>query len=139
MTPTFWHSWTITILYWIAFAAAFYFGAVHWVWAADVTHISAGILGLFQVSSLMALWYTYKKSIPTPVMNILDYVSTHLTALGMLGTILGLIFIIMNGIPAPQELLIGVGTALTTTLTGLICTIILNLQLTLLDGVIDEK
>ena len=70
---------------------------------------------------------------------MLEFITGHLAAIGMMGTVFGLIFIIKDGIPEPQQLLIGVGTALTTTLAGLIATVLLNLQLTIMDGVIEAE
>ena len=135
----FWNQWTILILTWFVSAYAVSQGIVEYLLAVDKTYISFIIFGLFNISALAANYFTYFKKIPAWAARQLDFISAHITSLGMTGTVFGLIFIIQDGIPEPQQLLIGIGTALTTTLAGLIATILLNQILTIMDGVCAEE
>lgn len=139
MNYNFWNNWTLSVLYALAGIYGVYIGMIEYLLTVDKTFISFVILFLFTLSSLMTLVYTYKKKIPEWAERFLEFVTGHLAAIGMMGTVFGLIFIIKDGIPEPQQLLIGVGTALTTTLAGLIATVLLNLQLTIMDGVIETQ
>lgn len=139
MNYNFWNNWTIVVLTSLAAAWGFYMGLHNYLLEVDKTYISFLILFLYFLSSFMSLIFTYRKRIPKWANRFLEFVTGHLAAIGMMGTVFGLIFIIKDGIPEPQQLLIGVGTALTTTLAGLIATVLLNLQLTIMDGVTDEK
>ena len=135
----FWNSWTLFVLFVGGGIYGYYMDLHQYLLDIDKTYISFLILLLFYLSSFMSLIFTYKKKIPAWAERGLEFVAGHLTALGMIGTVFGLIFIIKDGIPEPQQLLIGVGTALTTTLAGLIATFLLNLQLTIMDGVCVEE
>ena len=129
----FWHQWTILVVTALATAIAYYYGFVQYIWSVDVTYLATVIFGLFVFSSIGIAIVTYRKKATEMVKTQLEFIASHLTAVGMTGTVIGLMVIIADGIPEPSQLLIGVGTALTTTLAGLVCTIILNQQLTIMD------
>lgn len=115
---------------------------------ADVTKISFGIYAIFLIFSVRTGVYTYKFS-KSRIINakseetqeISWFVSDILLTLGMLGTIIGYIYMIQIGFanldpsnPASLQaslklMAIGWGTALYTTAAGLICGLVLKLQL----------
>ena len=139
MNYNFWNQWTIVVVSKIIAIYGYYMGVHEYLLAIDKTYISFLILFLYFVSSFAALIFSYRQRIPKWSERMLEFITGHLAAIGMMGTVFGLIFIIKDGIPEPQQLLIGVGTALTTTLAGLIATVLLNLQLTIMDGVIEAE
>lgn len=134
----FWNQWSILILVWVAITFAYYNGALDYVLTADKTYITLGILATFNICAVSSLIFTYMKKIPAWAAKQLDFIAAHLTAIGMVGTVIGLIIIVRDGIPDPQHLLAGVGTALTTTLAGLVATVLLNQMLVIMDGAVDE-
>lgn len=133
-----------TSLFW-----ANYFGLVHTIWASDTTKITSIILALFTITNVALGWLAWKASDPIFVSTkiyilekITDYswfMSEMLMALGMFGTVVGLIHMLeantvsnTQDTSAIQGMLAGMwkamGLALYTNAVGLLFSIILKFQ-----------
>lgn len=142
-----------TFVFW-----AYYFGLVHTVWVSDPTKITSIIVAVFTVTNLVLGWLAFKASDPFFVSTrrktlekITDYcwfISEQLMALGMLGTVIGLIHMLQNNaisnlhdMKNVQSMLgsmwSAMGLALYTNAVGLTFSIILKLQVYFI-GVEDE-
>lgn len=135
-----------------------YFGVVQTVWESDTTRLTSVIASLFLVTNLALGWLAWKASDPFFVCEnhhvlkkITDYawfMSEMLMALGMFGTVIGLIHMLeMNTVNdikdnnAIQGMLGGMwkamGLALYANAVGLISSIVLKFQVYFI-GVDDE-
>ncbi len=133
-----------TSLFW-----ANYFGVVGAIWDSDPTRITSLILFLFTITNLALGWLAWKASDPifmSVKKNVLEkitdyswFMSEMLMALGMFGTVVGLIHMLqVNTISnvqdstAIQGMLSGMwkamGLALYTNAVGLLFSIILKFQ-----------
>jgi len=134
-----------------------YFGLVQKVWETDVTMITTLIALIFIVVNLPLGWASYKLSDPSykvlhrgKLDRLLDtcwFTSEQLMALGMLGTVIGLIHMLaanfigvggdgMQGMLS--EMWKAMGLALYTNAVGLICSIVLKVQVYFIGHGIDE-
>ncbi|MCK5600455.1 MotA/TolQ/ExbB proton channel family protein [Candidatus Pacearchaeota archaeon] len=114
-------------------------GGAGYIWENDSTFISWFVLGVFTVGSLHLGYMAREKSSD---FEATEYFSQLCGGLGMLGTIVGLMISMIGafkGIDAadPESIktaltsvATGVGAALTTTLVGLSCALMLDGQLT---------
>jgi hypothetical protein len=123
------------------------FGLYEIIAAADKTYISFSILGMFSVSSIWAGWkswlFSYRDEF-TETKNAW-FVSDMYLALGLMGTIIGFIMMLggsLEGLNVANQSTImvamikmanGMSTALWTTLTGIVCSWLLKIQLVNLD------
>ena len=124
------------------------FGFLQTLYETDVTFISWLIIGLYLVLSMRTGWKIHmfditnnKQSSSRPEW----YMSEMLLSLGMVGTVIGFIYMLstmftdinVEDIASVQyalgQMATGMGTALWTTLMGLICSILLKLQLVYMD------
>ena len=133
-----------TSLFW-----ANYFGLVHTIWTSDPTKITSIILALFTITNVALGWLAWKASDPIFISTkryilekITDYswfMSEMLMALGMFGTVVGLIHMLqintfsnVSDASAIQGMLGGMwkamGLALYTNAVGLLFSIILKFQ-----------
>jgi len=124
------------------------FGFLTTLYNTDVTYISWLITGLYIVLSLRAGWKIHMFDITNDKQSSSRpewYMSEMLLSLGMVGTVIGFIYMLstmftdinvqdINSVQyALGQMATGMGTALWTTLTGLICSILLKLQLVYMD------
>jgi len=162
-------SWTHFLYWWIIFSLI----CVSSIWAwivgvfamtdqADFTKLSFLIYILFMIFSIRTGWYFYQLArLPYGSANALNrfednqdaswFVSDVLLTLGMLGTIVGIIFAIgktfynidpQNQLAMREALKmmgLGISTALYTTASGLICSTLLKLQLFIFGEEIKSK
>ena len=126
----------------IATGGSIYFDLHLLVWENDQTKISFLILGLFYITSGYIGWKTYFK---LQRFDIGWFIAEACLALGMIGTLTG--FLLMLGATfgnlvisdpasiqsAISSMAIGMSTALYTTLVGLICSLLLKVQLVTLE------
>lgn len=126
-------------------ALAHYYGFWHVMDAKDETKISWGICAITVLTSLVIGWYAYARTASQDAMNRLWFISDAMVTLGMIGTVAG--FLIMmgdgfNGLDARDPAAIqktiqtvgsGMGTILVTTLMGLVSSVIIKLQLVIID------
>jgi MotA/TolQ/ExbB proton channel family len=137
--------WLIVCL--MAFGAfgLFQFGYLTYLFETDQSSISVIILSMFALLTSWIGWLTYSdnKGIPPTEthINTAYFYADAMTALGLIGTIVGLILILGPAFaninvsdPATIEgaiklMTTGMGTALLTTLTGSICSLLAKLQI----------
>ena len=137
--------WLIVCLIGTGATGLFHFEKLQYIFEADQSGISILIFSIFTILTSWIGWLTYKsnKGI-TATENQIDDLYQYadfMTMLGLIGTIVGLIMILgpaFNDInvsdPATIEAAIklmtaGMGTALVTTLTGSVCSLLSRLQI----------
>jgi hypothetical protein len=149
-------SLNVTLLKWWVQFSCIVFGSVvayqlgWWqaLWDADITKISIGILGVFVSTTLLTGYisknYQDKKS--QALGNYVWFASEAMITLGMIGTVAGFLLMlgsafsnldvtnIANVQAAIADMAIGMSTALSTTLIGLICSIITKAQMVILEN-----
>jgi hypothetical protein len=138
----------LTVVFW-----SYYFGLVSKIWASDVTMITSIIAGIFLFVNIfsisrLSLQVADDDYVLRNHKTLLDkfesiwFISEQLMALGMLGTVIGLIHMLANsfvgtaGDAAMQTLLsnmwASMGLALYTNAVGLIASIVLKVQVYIL-------
>lgn len=131
--------WWVTVLasatgfYW-----AWYAGIVEKIWNDDVTMITS-ILGLMYVAALSAIGYiayTLKKRDNNKIIDAVWFSSEQMLALGMLGTVIGFIYLLSSGITSASvtdanslavllaNMSVGLGIALYTNAVGILSSLI---------------
>jgi hypothetical protein len=146
MRQTLFHKWLIgASLATLVLSACVYAGGLQWINRMDVTKITFLILAVFIWFSVKAGRCTYGVSTgrSQPVhaqSDTLWFVSDVLTSLGLLGTIIGLIYALttLSSDPAQvignmPKMITGLSSAFVTTMGGLIGSILLRVQAHALD------
>lgn len=130
----------------IAFASLMVnqYGWWSFLYAADMTKVSFVILGLFVISSLCVGFISLQNAEWDHIERLSNYAwfsSEVMVTLGMIGTVAGFLIMlntafsnlnvndIANVQQAISDMAIGMSTALVTTLTGLICSTVIKVQL----------
>lgn len=157
-------SYSKFILWWVSVLLiltgvfwANYFGFVEKVWESDVTYITSIITFVFIAANIPLGWVAYKSANTTysiinkeKINRILEtcwFTSEQLMALGMLGTVIGLIHMLAANFigvgDAGMQGMLGdmwkaMGLALYTNAVGLICSIVLKVQVYFVGQGIDE-
>ena len=131
--------WWVTVL---ASATAFFWayhaGLVEKIWHDDVTMITS-LLGLMYVVALGAIGfiaYTIKKRDNSKLVDAVWFGSEQMLALGMLGTVVGFIYLLSSGITSASvtdatslakllaNMSVGLGIALYTNAVGILSSLI---------------
>ena len=145
--------WLIFCLTLLGLCTCVYFNIHKELYAADVTRLSFLILIIFGCTSVWIGRLTYRVGILQDYGQKADvgwFVSESCLALGMVGTVTG--FLIMLGTAfenvdvsnaitlqnALSDMAVGMSTALWTTLVGLICSLIIKVQLVNLEVALNE-
>ena len=145
--------WLIFCLTLLGLCACVYFNIHKDLYAADVTRLSFLIISIFICTSVWIGTKTYKIGIHQDYNQKSDvgwFVSESCLALGMVGTVTG--FLIMLGTAfanvdvtnaatlqqALSDMATGMSTALWTTLVGLVCSLIIKVQLVNLEVALNE-
>lgn len=137
-----------------------YYGIISAIWESDVTKITLLISVIFVISNSFLGYFAYKigntgyvsknKESLKEKMNTFWFISEQLMALGMLGTVIGLIHMLsanfissdMQNGAAMQGLLANMwksmGLALYTNAVGLIASIVLKVQVYIIGYELDE-
>lgn len=146
------------LLFWvqaIGYAIAGYFGVFQLTWAADISKLSFAIIFLHWAGTIWIGYQTIKQARHGEC-NLSGgwYLSELVLSLGMLGTVIGFIYMItvsLGGLGTAElttanlrnmigSLAVGIGTALWTTLWGLVASISLKTQMNNLEsGIGDER
>ncbi len=150
--------WLFASLLAMALIYLFKLNILHTLWITDFTKLSFLIIGLFLISSIfcgkiawsLSRYLNHKNYDPILVSKIERdigaswFISDMFFTIGMVGTVIGFIFMLsgFDGIDFSNpdttrnmigNLSFGMSTALYTTLTGLICSIILKVQCFMLE------
>ena len=145
--------WLIFCLTILGIGACFYFDIHKSLYESDITRLSFLILIIFGCTSVWIGTLTYRVGILQDYGQKADvgwFVSESCLALGMVGTVTG--FLIMLGTAfanvdvsnaitlqnALSDMAVGMSTALWTTLVGLICSLIIKVQLVNLEVALNE-
>ena len=145
--------WLVFCLTLLGLCTCVYFNIHKDLYAADVTRLSFLIISIFTCTSIWIGLKTYKVGIQQDYSQKSDvgwFVSESCLALGMVGTVTG--FLIMLGTAfanvdvtnsvtlqqALSDMAIGMSTALWTTLVGLVCSLIIKVQLVNLEVALNE-
>lgn len=133
----------------VGYAIAAYFGMFHLMWAADFSKISFVIFGAHLA---ITLWLGVKTHGKVKGFEFREdtgwFLAESMLTLGMIGTVVGFIYMIettigsLSGtvtVEALRSLIsglaYGIGTALWTTLIGLIASLCLKVQLNNIEGI----
>jgi hypothetical protein len=136
--------WIQTIVTSFAAIVAYDLGWWDALWDADITKISIAIIAIFVFLTFLTGWMSYKRK-----QQYADYVwfgSEAMITLGMIGTVAGFLLMlntafstldvanIKNVQDAIADMAVGMSTALSTTLIGLICSVLIKLQMVILEN-----
>lgn len=129
----------LSSLYW-----GWYAGIVNIVFVADITYITSIILVLYLISIASIGIATTKEDViygTNKYYSFASSMSDHVMAIGMLGTVFGLIHMLSQNIgdtsnmaATMSKMWVGLGLALYTNAAGLIASILLKFQLMLLSA-----
>ena len=145
--------WLIFCLVVLGLATCFYFDVHTSLYESDITRLSYLILIIFICTSIWIGTKTYKVGVREDYDQKSDvgwFISESCLALGMVGTVTG--FLIMLGTAftnvdvtnavtlqqALSDMAVGMSTALWTTLVGLVCSLIIKVQLVNLEVALNE-
>ena len=145
--------WLIFCLSLLATGVAGYFNLHNILYVADTTKLSFFILGLCFITSIRLGNKTYQVDVVEDYDQSTEvgwFISESCLALGMIGTVIG--FLLMLGTAfsdldvtssealqtALASMAVGMSTALYTTLTGLVCSLIIKVQLMNLEVALGE-
>ena len=133
--------WTILCSSFLILFLSYHFGYLHQLYDADITKLSWIIIGLF---FLLNIRLGFQLHTNRRTGNNFDWLmSETMISLGMVGTVVGFIYMLstiftdinLDDIRSVQDSLgimaTGMGTALWTTLIGLICSILYKTELVL--------
>lgn len=137
MTKRFMYWWLVTVIEAILLGITVYFGSLEFLWETDVTKLSFLVIALWIGTSAVIGYtgYCKKTNFDTPW-----FIAESCMTIGMVGTVIG--FMLMLGssfaeidpgnIDSMRQVIIdmaaGMSTALLTTLTGLIASLFLKVQ-----------
>jgi flagellar motor component MotA len=115
---------------------AYYHGIIHEIWIDDVTMITTALAVLYVVTTAMIGYIAYTKDFTSKIVDACWFLSEQMLALGMLGTVIGFIYLLTSNItsasvsdPASLATLlgnmsVGLGIALYTNATGILSSLI---------------
>ena len=142
MTKRFMYWWLVTVIQAILVGITAYFGSMEFLWNTDITKLSFLTMALWIGTSAVIGYssYTSKTNYDTPW-----FVAESCMTVGMIGTVIG--FILMLGSSFADldpsniesmrrvitDMAAGMSTALLTTLTGLIASLFLKVQIVVLE------
>lgn len=136
--------WLIYCLSIVSLIVSYYLGFVDELLNKDITYLSLVIIGIYLISSLYTGYTSYKKDKGRSTKRGLQigyYICDLLPILGLIGTVIGFIFMfgdtfiaidISNTQTVKDALItiaVGISTALYTTLVGMIFSEVIRLQL----------
>ena len=136
--------WLFFCLSILAATVGYYFGFFYEIYEKDATKLSFLIIIIFVSTSLWIGRKTYdleKTSIVDKTIEVGWFIAEACLVLGMIGTVTGFLLMlgtafanidVTNSVTLQQalsDMAIGMSTALWTTLTGLVCSLILKVQL----------
>ena len=142
MTKRFMYWWLVTVIQAILVGITAYFGSMEFLWNTDITKLSFLTMALWVGTSAVIGYSSYnsKTNYDTPW-----FVAESCMTVGMIGTVIG--FILMLGSSFADldpsniesmravitDMAAGMSTALLTTLTGLIASLFLKVQIVVLE------
>ena len=144
--------WIQVVCYVFTGVVVYELGWWHALYNADITKLSFVILGLFVLSTLLTGYISKNNQLRnSKLSNYVWFSSETMVTIGMIGTVAG--FLMMLGTAftsldvsdtkniqtAIATMAVGMSTALSTTLIGLICSVLIKFQMLLVEKSEDEK
>ena len=83
----------ITGVFW-----AWYHGIVATIWQDDVTMITTALSVMFVLTNILVGYVAYTKDFSSKIVDACWFLSEQMLALGMLGTVVGFIYLLTTGI-----------------------------------------
>jgi hypothetical protein len=145
--------WLIFCLIVLGIGTCFYFDVHKSLYESDITRLSYLIISIFLCTSIWIGTKTYRVGILQDYEQKSDvgwFISESCLALGMVGTVTGFLIMLGTAIAnvdvtnavtlqqALSDMAIGMSTALWTTLVGLVCSLIIKVQLVNLEVALNE-
>jgi multisubunit Na+/H+ antiporter MnhC subunit len=139
------YKWWVVFGLILATAVFSFFLGAFGILLLDVTFMTFGILCLFAVTSAALGWISIDKS-RSKYIRYARFASQSMVGLGMIGTAVGLFVMLsggLSGIDASNvesvkilvsQMTAGIGTALLTTIMGMICSFLTRLQIVVIEG-----
>ncbi len=138
MTKLFMYWWLVTVIQAIIVGITVYYGAVDFLWNTDITKLSFLTTSLWFATSIFIGYSSYRKKInyDTPW-----FIAESCMTIGMIGTVIGFMLMLTGSFsdidPSNVEsmrkviadMAAGMSTALLTTLTGLIASLFIKIQI----------
>lgn len=121
----------ITGIYW-----AWHHGIVATIWQDDVTMITTALSVMFVVTNILVGYIAYTKDFTNKIVDACWFLSEQMLALGMLGTVIGFIYLLSSGISSASvtdptslatllaNMSVGLGIALYTNAVGILASLI---------------
>jgi len=139
----------------IAFYLLYHYDIIHWIVANDVTYITSIIAAIYSVTLLSIGYITskidlYERDIES-YYEVPWFVSEQILGLGLLGTVIGFMYMLSGDlintklenaesvIKLMSTMSLSMGTALLTTATGLIASMLLKSQIVFLVRLIKNE
>ena len=139
----------------IAFYLLYHYDIIHWIVANDVTYITSIIAAIYSVTLLSIGYITrkidlYERDIES-YYEVPWFVSEQILGLGLLGTVIGFMYMLSGDlintklenaesvIKLMSTMSLSMGTALLTTATGLIASMLLKSQIVMLVRLIKNE
>lgn len=135
-------NWIIHVLTLLGAWIAWDNGVIQHMFANDVTWLSSAIIAMYAGLSVKLAYYDYLgTNSDHPVWDQMEFFSNLFLKIGMIGTVIGFLIVFgeafenfdiddrENVADIITAMAIGIATALWTTLIGLICSSLLDLQL----------
>ena len=131
--------WLVTVIQIIAVGVAIKFGAIEFLLEADQTYLSFVIVLAWAVSCVLIGFYSFKK------LNNFDtpwFIAESCVSVGMIGTLIGFMFMLTQSLTnvdpgnidtmrqVISDMASGMSTALVTTLSGLVFSLFIKIQIT---------
>lgn len=139
--------WTIAVVMALATGVGVYFDAHTFIIKNDFTYLSFINLSILFLFTLVALYQTFVKSFKTS--DTQWFFADAVLSLGMVGTLAGFLVVLYSTFQgldvgdtdsmkkAIETLATGMGTALLTSLVGLVASLIMKFQLVIIEGGVD--
>ena len=121
------------------------------LWEVDQTFISFGLIGLFIICTCTIGYLSFRNdySVHEKYSNYIWFSADTMITLGLVGTVIGFMFILgsfaeldvsnhVSVLETMSHFSIGMATALTTTLTGLVCSTLTKMQMIILENQYEE-
>jgi len=140
----FWKIWTVFVLMLLATALGYYFGAVEFMINNDFTYLSFVNIVILYGFTVNLMYKAFKKSMYTTDSEW--FLSDAVLSIGMVGTLSGFLVVLYSTFQgldpsntesmreAIETLASGMGTALLTSLVGLVASLIMKYQLVTLES-----
>lgn len=115
---------------------AYYHGIVEKIWYDDVTMITSVLAILYIVTTLLIGYVAYTKDFGHKIVDACWFLSEQMLAIGMLGTVVGFIYLLSSGISSASvtdptslatllaNMSVGLGIALYTNAVGILASLV---------------